>query len=349
MPFLDSPFQHDVFVSYAHGPNDKLKDWSHYLVNELEDNISSFEIEFSGLIDIFIDRDLDPTRRLTDQLEGKIKGSGLLLVIMSDHYLRSSWCNDELEWFEKELKASQKDGGLILVVRTHPTDHAAWPDCLKDDQGHPFIGFQFHPKPEKNGGIVFPFGWPMPLASDREYYKELGKLSTIVTTRLREIKELPALRVSSERSTNAIPANGQTSIYLQAPASENDIWRLTKEVMEAKGCRVLPEALPDVEGDFKAIQEERKKRLQILNQEAHVLCLLGSRKGNGFDREIETIASDRTSLQAFGKEIPCALLYRGKDNPTLAEELGINVINHDDEDWLDQVKALLRAPAETMP
>ena len=344
MPFLDPPFKHDVFVSYAHGRGGRLLRWSQRLIDELKGDIRDLVTEFDD-VDIFIDPDLDPTLPLTQQLRGEVQASGLLMIMMSERYLQSEWCQKELAWFESELKACQASGGLVVVVHVQFTDPNTWPDCLKDEDGHTLIGFRFHPRPDKSGDLVFPYGWPEPLPSDRDYTRELGRLATIVTRRLREIKKRPAIRASAHRPARVTPANGQANIYLQAPASEIDVWRLTKQVMEASGYRVLPEALPEIDRDFKAIEEERRRRLQLLGCEAHALCLLGSREANGLDREIETIVSDRTSLQAFGKDIPCALLHRGGGETTLAEELGIEVIDHDADDWLGHLHNLVRVEA----
>ena len=153
MAYLSTPFEHDIFVSYAHGVADRrgvkrLKDWSERLNDELESEIKNWQLEFDDL-NIFIDRDLDPTRPLTDLLRGHVASSGLLLVIMSERYLSSAWCTDEREWFEAEVKRRGVSGGVVLVVRAQPTNHELWPACLKDERGHVVLGFQFHPNPKR--------------------------------------------------------------------------------------------------------------------------------------------------------------------------------------------------------
>ena len=90
MAYLSKPFEHDLFVSYAHGRADRggvkrLKHWSERLKAELEGEIIDLLPEFEPL-DIFIDVQLDPTAPLTDQLRDDISHSGLLLVIMSEHW-----------------------------------------------------------------------------------------------------------------------------------------------------------------------------------------------------------------------------------------------------------------------
>ena len=65
MTYLTDPFEHDLFVSYAHGRADqrgvkRLKHWSERLTKELEGEIVDLLPEFEKL-DIFMDDQLDPS------------------------------------------------------------------------------------------------------------------------------------------------------------------------------------------------------------------------------------------------------------------------------------------------
>lgn len=320
-------------MSYAQGRGDRLKHWSQCLARELENDILDLQVEFDDL-DIFIDTELDPTKRLTGQLRGKVRSSGLLLVIMSNRYLRSAWCKDELEWFDGEIRQCQSEGGLVLVVRAQPTAHAAWPDCLKDERGHVVLGFQFHPDSKGGDEVVHPYGWPEPQPSDRAYFEELGKLATSVTRRLREIRDRNELKAQASQPRVRITIEGEPQIYLQAPAGELDVWQSTKKALEEAGCKVLPDRLLQIGDDLKAMQDARKERLQILQNQAHALCLLHCQQGNGVVREIEAIANDRLVMQAFGKDVPCAVLNLAGGDLPLAKALGIDTIPAVGDEWL---------------
>jgi hypothetical protein len=115
-----------------------------------------------------------------------------------------------------------------------------------------------------------------------------------------------------------------------------------KEIMEKAGCKVLPEALPAIGADMAAIQEARRQRIKILQNDAHAVCLIGSDAANGLDREIETVASDRFALEALGKNVPCALLHQGGDAPALASDLGIDAIDAGGDDWLIRFQGWLQ-------
>jgi hypothetical protein len=346
MAYLSPGFEHDIFVSYAHGVADRrgvrrLKDWSERLNDELESEIKNLRLEFDDL-KIFIDRDLDPTRPLTDLLRGHASSSGMLLVIMSERYLASVWCTDEREWFEAEVKRRGIAGGVVLVVRAQPTNHEAWPKGLKDERGNVVLGFPFHPDPKSADDFVQPYGWPEPLSQDRAYYESLAKLASIVIQRLRQLKRAQELEAAARRPRVQIRIEGEPHIYLQAPLSTAEAWAEAKATLEGAGCQVLPGALPTVGLDLAAINAARKERLKILSKDAHALCLLRAPQANGIEREIEAIASDRAALQAFDKDLPCAIINRGAGPVPKAAELGIDVVAAQGEEWLPPLQAWLQ-------
>jgi TIR domain len=347
MAYLSKPFEHDVFVSYAHGRAERpgikgLKHWSERLRDELEAGIVEFVREFEPL-DIFIDRQLDPTQPLSDLVRCHVIGSGLLLVIMSERYLKSAWCQDERDWFETEVRRRRTSGGVVLVVRLQPTDPGAWPLCLKDERGHVVLGFRFHPHPKRDepDELVQPYGWPEPLPQDRAYYEELGKLASIVTQRLRQLKQAQELDEKARRPRNQIRIEGEPSIYLQAPISTVAAWAEAKALLESAKCRVVPEALPLVATDLASIQAAHRERLKIL-KEMHALCLLRAPQANGIDLEIDSIASDRNLLKTFDKDLPCVIINRGAGDIPRARELGIETIKAPDDNWLVPLQAWLQ-------
>jgi len=331
MPYITPNFLHDIFVSYAHGRADRrgikrLKFWTERLREELHGEIVDLLPEFEEL-DIFIDHQLDPTEPLTDAIRADVKGSGLLLIVMSEHYLQSVWCKEEGDWFKTEVARRGYEGGLALVVRAQPTLHESWPDFLKDERGHVVLGFQFHPNPPRASELVQPYGWPEPLPQDRPYYEQLGKLASIVTQRLKKIKTDEVLRAKALVPHVEFRIQGKPNIYLQAHFSIREEWNAIREKLTAAGCNVLPKSFVEVGSDLSAIQVARKSRLKILRDQAHVLCLLRTSVDLDIENEIEAMLSDRNALQVFDKDIPCAILNCREDVLLHTEELGIETIN----------------------
>jgi hypothetical protein len=109
---------------------------------------------------------------------------------------------------------------------------------------------------------------------------------------------------------------------------------------------VLPVALPSVGPDLKAIQAAHRERLKLLHEQAHALCLLRPPQANGIDIEIDAVASDRNTLKAFGKDLPCVIIDRGDGDIPRARALGIDTIKTPDDNWLLPLQGWLKQALE---
>ena len=105
MSYIGEPFRHDLFVTYSHGTIEgaevsPLKRWSDGFIEQLELELRQHP-KFGRELALFFDdahrpgTGLDPSSGLTEQLREEIGASALLQVLMSDHYLQSSWCRDD--------------------------------------------------------------------------------------------------------------------------------------------------------------------------------------------------------------------------------------------------------------
>jgi hypothetical protein len=81
-----------------------------------------------------------------------VRGSALLVVIMSPFYLASAWCGKEVAWFAEETRSRIAPRARVFVVHAQPTERGAWPPPLADLEPYPF--FARHPK----AGIELPLG-----------------------------------------------------------------------------------------------------------------------------------------------------------------------------------------------
>src|SRR5271155_2969610 len=107
MAYLAPHFDPDVFVSYSHGDpqgagDAPLKNWTQVLVGKLQSWIRT-KTEFENLR-VWIDEDVDRADYLTDQLQRLVAKSGVLVIVMSDRYLKSGWCDKELDWFRTQIQ-----------------------------------------------------------------------------------------------------------------------------------------------------------------------------------------------------------------------------------------------------
>ena len=87
MAFLLPHYEYDVFVSYSHGRREAsggtpLRDWTLELINKLTTDIPTVDPEFDAL-NVWVDKQLDPTVHLTPELRAKVTQSAVLMVVMS--------------------------------------------------------------------------------------------------------------------------------------------------------------------------------------------------------------------------------------------------------------------------
>jgi hypothetical protein len=120
-------------------------------------------------VDLWMDYKISGNAPLTRHLRDKVEKSGVLLVLMSEWYLESRWCRDEVEWFFDAIR-QKRANRPVFVVRVRSTDHTLWPDVFKDERGHPLIGYDFVGAEGSNLGL--PKGYPSPedAPDGKKYY-----------------------------------------------------------------------------------------------------------------------------------------------------------------------------------
>lgn len=127
---------HDVFVSYAHVNNkplgEKKEGWVTTFVAQLR-NLLGMHLGRSDNFSICMDdSDLRGNHSVTPEIIGNLGNSANLLVVMSQGYLASDWCQQELNTFvEREGPNSSR----IFLVNTCDIKP---PQALQDLRGYHF-------------------------------------------------------------------------------------------------------------------------------------------------------------------------------------------------------------------
>ena len=241
-------YEHDIFVSYAHA--EALNDWSKRLVDEARNLVAAgLGLRQAKDLDLWMDYKISGNAPLTRQLRDKVEKSGVLLVLMSEWYLKSSWCRDELGWFFDAVRQKRADRP-VFVVRVRATDHSLWPDVFKDERGHPLIGYDFVRDVEDNN-LGLPKGYPSPenAPDSKDFYMAVGKLAGDMAAQIRALAQSemrPPARPIDPREKQT----QQQRVFLAAAPAE-DVDDLRDELaglLRAQGCVVIPENNPlDVE------------------------------------------------------------------------------------------------------
>ncbi len=204
MSFLAPDFEPDIFVSYSHGDphggRAPLREWTQALIRRLGDRLHALETEFDDL-HLWMDPEIDPTAFLSDDLKATAGGCGILMIVMSKRYLKSSWCKDELEWFKQQVHDRAGAGGRVFVLRAQETDTTEWPDFLRDGRGYAMMGFSFY-DPADGSPLSFELREP-----NDDYFKALGTLQVWLVKRLRELQRARPRRREKERCRSLYRSN----------------------------------------------------------------------------------------------------------------------------------------------
>jgi TIR domain len=353
MSFLAPHFDPDVFVSYSHGDplGDRapLRDWTRALIRRLNDRLHALETEFDGL-KIWMDPDIDPTAYLTPELKAKASASGVLIVVMSKRYLKSSWCSDEREWFQKQSEGRAGDVGRLFVIRAQETDVNLWPEFLRDERGHGIPGFVFY-DPDDGTPLSFELREP-----NDDYFKALGRLQTRLVKGLREMRDREAKHLRDQVTGAILPAPaGPRLIYLHAPPDSESERADLNAALKSDG--IVPLTAPASQGTSLADwqREAREIRLEAAKR-CEALALLRLESGERFVGDLLDIGvSERERIAtARGSPMPCAVLDKAGGNLPIdvgafgIERFDINRTGWRGEfrQWLDASRVRLSAQAQ---
>jgi hypothetical protein len=344
MAYLAPYFEHDVFMSYAHGripgrPEAPLRDWSRSFIDHLRADMFALQTDI-GTAEFWDDRLGDPTDRLTDEIKYHVEHSGVLLIIMSPRYLASDWCSKELHWFRQQFLNRRVSPRRVFVVRAVSTNTDLWPDFLKDSSGHPDIGFQFHEETTRAG--IEPFGWPDLNERSNEFNKMLRSLRTTLIGRLEKIRASE----QAARDDGASPARGNRTgpplIYLHTPLGSAALRAKVKGELRDDGYCVAPAVRPATgPSDWQREAEDRIRAAQACD----ALTLLRPSNDARFDYEFREVGKhelSRINAARASRPLPCAVLDGSAtrfESAEFAERSGIALFDLSNPGWRPAFRA----------
>ena len=108
---LKSNNKYRIFISYAHIDNKSIdgSEWVSDIVTDI-DILLAQKLGRKEYFDIWFDKDsLGGNIHLTDELKNRIRKSDIFIMILSQGYIHSHWCREELKiFFEKNSQNSVK-------------------------------------------------------------------------------------------------------------------------------------------------------------------------------------------------------------------------------------------------
>ena len=255
---------------------------------------------------IFIDHQLKPGDVFNEDLLDKVADSRLLVLLLSQNYIESKWCGDELEHFIRTHANDPAKPVDVVVVELFPyetfTDVPAHIENLRKRLIH--AKFWHQPRDAASPMLA---GYPSPHESGPErevhYWSVLNELRAAIDTRLR------ALRVAQASPTVTLaivtPAAPAPSAERSAPPLGTVLLADATEDLEAQHNAVRVElesegivVLPDGDcvgltpAEFDAAIGADLERSDLFVQ---LLCPTTGRKSNGHSAPLPQLQYQRAT------------------------------------------------------
>jgi hypothetical protein len=296
---------YDVFVSYAHADNEKpLGSTAQYgWVTTLAHNLNTGPNHFRK--NLFIDHRLKAGDVFSDDLLTTVGQSTLLLLLLSQNYIDSKWCGQELDHFNRTHANDPNQPADIFVVELFPFEAFAKVPPNIQNLRKRLIHAQFWHRPVDVSAPLLA-GNPTPQESgpesERHYWRKLHELRNAIDSRLRTLKGVqPSVSVPVQTSVVRPVARqkGMRSMLgtILLADTTDDVVPLRSAVraaLEPEGVVVLPE------GDYVSLtlEEFEKQFAQDLEKSqlfVQLLSLTVGRTGRTFTAPLPQLQFERAA------------------------------------------------------
>jgi hypothetical protein len=240
----------DVFVSYARADDgvplgaDARLGWVSALAHNLNEGPSVYKKR------IFIDHQLLPGDNFSEGLLAKVAASKLLVLLLSQNYVESRWCGDELAHFIRTHSVDPEKPTGVFVVELFPYEQlTGLPENIQRLRSQMIHAKFWYQRAAHTPRLA---GYPSAKESGDEggahYWTVLNDLRVALDSRLRE------LRRQTEQGGNAAiappPVQQDAGTVLLADTTDDlEAQRNAVRIaLQPEGIRVLPE------GDYVGLQ-----------------------------------------------------------------------------------------------
>lgn len=278
-------FAADVFISYSHIDDLPFGEEGNRWVTEFHRNLDIRVRAYLGrAATIWRDRKLGGSDVFSEEIAAQLRGTGILLSVLTPSYIRSEWCHRELQTF---IEAAQESGGIevgrkkrIIKVVKIPVPHSEVPEILDSVLGHEFYHIDFGTE------LVREFHLDPSTEARREYWAKLDDVAQEIRVLFESILEL---------STPKSSAQGDAAlVYLAATSSDlQDQRDILRRELQARGHTILPENPLPWKSDQLAEAISRD-----LGRSQFSIHLIGARYGMVPEGESRSIVELQTELAA---------------------------------------------------
>ena len=230
-----TPYQNDLFISYAHIDNqffsEKTKGWIDLLHERLEIRLAQL---LGTKPNIWLDKKLRGYDDFEETIVIELSRSAIFVSVVSPRYISSDSCREEIEFIDGETKRRELGDKrcVFKIVKTHVplNDH---PLCLRD-----LLGYEFYERDEAAGRVhEFDAEISAQGEKDKRYWNKFEDLAW-------DIHELIKLFETPDTTATAKPSGA--TIYLAETTSDLTEQRdKVRRELTQYGHTVLPnKALP---------------------------------------------------------------------------------------------------------
>jgi hypothetical protein len=194
-------YPNDVFVSYAHANNQKLGKQDRGWVTDFRDALEIILKQRSPSIKCWKDDQLRAGEEVTDSLRHVIADTGVFIPVISEAYLKSTFCRLELDEF---CSLNHKGKGRIVPVVIDGTPVEELPQLLREPRSTRFT------RRDEAAGLEFPLARPLRYDESLPYWVSAFGVAEGVWKILNELQRstgdpLTPIAVMHEDYRSALP------------------------------------------------------------------------------------------------------------------------------------------------
>ncbi len=190
----------DIFVSFAHVDDqpfaDQEKGWITHFTTHLRNELSR-KLGRKDNYSFWKDFRLQGNDAVTPEIEQQVTQARILLILFSTGWMASPWCQKELALF---LASHPDVGKRIFVVELERFSMEDKPPVMQDLLNYPFWRVTDKDR-------VRQLGYPVPKASDEDYFGRLVDLSHDLANTLKTLQGNPLPQEPSKATVYVAPVN----------------------------------------------------------------------------------------------------------------------------------------------
>ena len=244
-------FENDVFVSYAHIDDQALAEGQKGWISSLH---ASLQVRLEQLLGketkIWRDPKLQGNDIFADRLVDRLPKVAVLVSVLSPRYVKSEWCQRELNEF---LKAAEATGGARVAdkLRVFKVVKTPFPREQQPQDLQTALGYEFYTL-EQASGRQRELGPMSPPDAQRLYWVKLDDLA-------HDIADLLTILEGQTSGTAPSPVASRGTVYLAETSSDvKDRRDSIRRELLGHGYTVLPDQpLPLVGADCAAFVREQ--------------------------------------------------------------------------------------------